>query len=338
MKKKILAILKKYRAEIIDPYLKDFVKELQLETNIKNLYDAMLYHLNTGGKRWRPTMCLLICKTYGENIEKAMPLAGAIELHHNWTLIHDDIEDGDKTRRNQPAIWKKFGLNHGINIGDGMNEVAFKLLSRGRKKWGDPVYSEINDLIHTHLLRITEGQTMDIDFRKTESIDEKQYMEMIKRKTGDLVVLATVGGAILGEAPKKDQKALKEYSYKVGPAFQIRDDLLDFTEGKGRGGKIGCDVREGKRSLMVVHALNHLSKTKKNKLIKILDKPREQTTIEDVKNAKKLMQSCGSFEYADKKQRKLAKEAKSLIQEHIPQSEAKDLLLGLSDFLIERKM
>ncbi|NIQ05142.1 MAG: polyprenyl synthetase family protein [Candidatus Korarchaeota archaeon] len=337
-KEKILTLLKRYRAEIVDPYMKDKIRELHEKQDLKNLYDAMIYHLETGGKRWRPTLCILICEAFGGKIEEALPLASAIELHHNWTLIHDDIEDGDEVRRDQPTVWKKYGLAHGINVGDAMNEVAYLVLSEGREKWGETVYADVHDLIHKHLIRITEGQTMDMNFRHQEDISEEEYMEMVTRKTGDLVVVAAVGGAIIGEAPQEAQNALKKYSYTIGPAFQIRDDLLDYTKGKGRGGKIGNDVREGKRSLMVVHAFNHLTPEKKRELVRILDTPREETTREDVDRAKELMRSCGAFNHAEKKQKKLAKDAEEIVKKHIPQSNAEDLLLGLSQFLIKRTL
>lgn len=334
----MLEVLRKYRSEVIDPYIKSFLRQLAAQRDLDNLYDAMLFHINTGGKRWRPTLCILLCEAYGKSRKDALPLASAIELYHNWTLIHDDIEDDDEIRRDKPTVWKKYGRPHGINIGDGMNEVAFRLLSKGRDRWGDNVYSDLNDLIHKHLLRITEGQTMDMNFRHRVDLNENQYMEMIRRKTGDLVVITSVGGAIIGNAPKEHQKALKEYSYKIGPAFQIRDDLLDYTEGKGRGGEIGCDIKEGKRSLMVIHAFNHLPEKKKKQLVEILDKPREKTTRKDVKKAKNLMEHCDAFEYADTKQKKLANEAKNIVQNYIPDSEAKDLLMLLSQYLIERNV
>lgn len=306
--------------------------------NLDNLYDGMLYHLDTGGKRWRPTMCLLICEAYGGSKREALPLAATIEIHHNWTLIHDDIEDGDEMRRDKPTVWKKYGLPYGINIGDALNEVAYFFLKKGREKWGDKIYADLNDLLHKHLLQITEGQTMDMNFRNKTTITEKQYMSMIRRKTGDLVVATVVGAAMISDAPKKDQEALRKYSYKIGPAFQIRDDLLDYEPGKGRGEKIGCDVREGKRSLMVIYAFNNLSSKQKKELIHILDKNREETTREDVKHVKELLESCGAFKYAEKKQKKLAGDAKAIVKEHIPKSDAKDLLLGLSQFLIKREL
>ena len=269
--------LSEYREEI-DRLLEERVKSMG---SLKNLYGAMIYHIKTGGKRWRAILPILIAEAYGHDKEDVISLALSVELLHNFSLVHDDIEDGDVVRRGHPTIWVKFGLGHGVNVGDGMREVAFLILSEGRKKWGDKIFGDLVKLACECLLKMAEGQTMDMDFRRRSKISMREYMEMVRKKTGYVIKFATVGAAMIVGVSREVINALERYSLLIGPGFQIMDDELDFTKGKGRG-EVGCDVKEGKRSILVIFTLNKASKEERKKLLKILDKPREETSKEDI--------------------------------------------------------
>ena len=142
-----------------------------------NLYEAVWYHMGTGGKRIRPVLALMACEAMGKDMKKAIPFAAACELLHNWLLVHDDIEDGDEVRRNQPTIWKKYGIPHAINIGDLMSQKVFQIILDSKKSGvDDKTTMKLLNLIAETAIRTAEGQAMDIGMRATDSPTEEEYM------------------------------------------------------------------------------------------------------------------------------------------------------------------
>jgi len=298
---------------------------------IENLNDAIWYHMGTGGKRIRPVLAIMTCESLGGDVQKILPFAAACEVLHNWLLVHDDIEDGDKIRRDQPAVWVKYGIDHGINVGDYMSEKVYDLIINSGLDDSTKVRL-FKEMVDTSL-RTSEGQTMDINLRKNDSPSEDDYMRMIQGKTAYYLTLPMVGGAIISGRPELADK-IKEFGMKVGPAFQMADDLLDLTEGKGRG-EIGSDIREGKRSIMVVHCSSKCSGEERNKLFGILNKPREKTTREDILFVKKLFGKHRSMEYAKKRAESLIQESRE-ITKGMPR-ELKEILEQFAEYLVKRK-
>jgi len=324
--------------EEIERILKERGKQIEkaLETavprkGVANLNDAVWYHLDSGGKRIRPVLAILTCEALGGDVEKAMPFAAACELLHNWLLVHDDIEDGDRMRRGKPAVWAKYGISHGINIGDFMSEKVYELVVESG--FSDSTKLElINEIVET-CVKTAEGQAMDMNLRGESHPSEKDYMKMIEMKTAWYLTLPMVGGAIAAGRRDLAQK-IKAYGMKVGPAFQMADDFLDVTKGKGRG-EIGSDIKEGKRSIMVVHCINECDESERKRMLEILDKPREDTSGEDVRYVLSLFTKYGSLEYARKKAKSLADEGRA-ISSSLPPSLGR-ILDGFAEYLVERK-
>jgi geranylgeranyl diphosphate synthase type I len=298
---------------------------------LENLNDAIWYHMGTGGKRLRPVLAIMTCEALGGDIRKILPFAAACEILHNWLLVHDDIEDGDHVRRDRPAVWVKYGINHGINVGDYMSEKVYELI----------INSDLDDLTKVRLLKevvdtslkTAEGQTMDINLRKNSNPSENDYMRMVEGKTAYYLTLPMVGGAIVsGKHELADR--IREFGMKVGPAFQIADDILDLTEGKGRG-EIGSDIREGKRSILAVHCSSKCNQDEREKLFKILDRPREKTSKEDVLFVKKLFEKYHSLDYAKKRAKSLVEESRE-ITKGMPEN-LKRILDQFAEYLVERK-
>jgi geranylgeranyl pyrophosphate synthase len=302
---------------------------------IPNLHDAIWYHMGTGGKRIRPVLAIMACETMGGDIEKVLPFAASVEIMHNWFLVHDDIEDEDGVRRNKPALWKKYGLAHGINVGDYMSEKVYDLIFTSREKG-------LDDSIMTRLIaetiftcsRTAEGQAMDINLRKNDSPSEDDYFRTIEGKTAYYFMHPIIGGLIVSGADEKIIEKVKKFGIKAGPAFQIADDILDLSEGKGRK-DIGCDIREGKRTIMVVHCLSKCSKNDRKILIDIINSPREEIKHKDVLKVKALFEKYGSLAYSREKAKTLVKEAKEIISD-LPDG-LKKMLDEFADYLIERK-
>jgi geranylgeranyl pyrophosphate synthase len=313
---------------------KEIAKVFPKET-IPNLHNAVWYHLNTGGKRIRPALAIITCEALGGDTKKVLPFAAACEILHQWLLIHDDIEDKDKIRRNKETVWAKYGLAHGINIGDYMSHKVFELILNS-KNYGvdEKKILKLVDIIVNTAIRTAEGQSMDINLRNSSNPTEKEYMEMVKAKTSYYLTVPMVGGAIIADADEKIIKKILEYGEKIGPAFQISDDLLDLTSGKGRK-EVGRDIKEGKKSILTIHCLQKCGRDGRKKLLSILNKDPARTTKDEVDYVKKLFEKYGSISYAKSKAKRLAEEAKEEVKD-MPH-ELKELLDYFADYLVERE-
>lgn len=312
-------------------------KEMQASfpaEGIPNLHDAVWYHMGTGGKRIRPLLALMACKSMGVDVTKSVPFAAACEVMHNWFLVHDDIEDGDVVRRGKDAVWKKFGMSHGINIGDYMSQKVYEMILKSKEAGVDTdTVLKLMKLAVDTASKTAEGQAMDINFRSSEKISEEDYMEMITLKTAYYMTMPIIGGAMIGGADEKTIRKIIEFGMYLGPAFQITDDVLDMTEGKGRN-DIGNDIKEGKRSILAVHCMSKCSMIERKRLLEILNKSRDETGKADVDDALKLFDKYGCVEYAQKKADDLAKKAKKTISSC---RELKDVMNMFADYSINRK-
>jgi len=297
----------------------------------KNLDDAVWYHLGTGGKRVRPLLAIVTCEALGGDVDKILPFAASCEILHNWLLVHDDIEDGDRVRRDQDAVWIKYGLGHGINIGDYMAQKVYELILKSDLD-NEIIFKLLDAMVKTSL-RTAEGQTMDMNLRDNDSPVEDDYMQMVTGKTAHYLTVPMVGGAIVAGHEDLVEKII-EFGRYAGPAFQIRDDVLDLTEGKGRK-EIGRDIKEGKRSILAIHCLSKCNEEEKKELLIILNKDVEDTTDDNVAFAKSLFEKHGSIDYATKKSEELTEKAKDIIKDMPPG--LKEILEFFADYLIKRK-
>lgn len=320
------------KSKTIDNEIAKFVPK---ESDIENLYEGIWYAIESGGKRLRPFLCLETCVLLGGKEEHAMPFAVAIELLHNWLLIHDDIEDGDTVRRNIPTVWVKYGVPHAINIGDMMAHKVFEvILSCKERGMDDSTIVRLMRLIKDTVVRTGEGQAIEINLRAKDDVTEEEYMKMVMLKTGYYLACPIVAGAIIAGLDEFGASSLCKYGEALGPAFQIRDDVIDLTEGKGRLEK-GCDIKEGKRSIMVAYTASKCAKEEKKKLFEILNKPREKTTEEDIKWAIDLFNKYKAMEYAQKKADELIGKAKQTIVD-LPEV-IKEFLDVMGKYITERK-
>ena len=215
---------------------------------ILNLHDAVEYALGLNeknmakrGKRFRPALCLLACEMLGGDVKKAYPFAVAIELMHNYCLVHDDIEDGDTVRRGRPAVWKRYGLAHGINAGDYMIAGLYRhLITQNGILWSLEITVQLLELMSDTLDHTLTGQALDINARASKDIIVADYLEIVRQKTGYYLASPIVGGALIAGADTQVLNAIRRYGSYMGPLFQIMDDIIDLTAGKGRN-EIGAD-------------------------------------------------------------------------------------------------
>ncbi len=219
------------------------------------------FHLNPApsGKRLRPILCLLSCAELGGDPIQALPAAAAIELLHNFSLIHDDIEDGDEMRHHRPTIWKVWGVPLGINTGDGMFTLAFAAIQRLTQRGvnSKATLAVLNQFTQT-CLTLTEGQHLDISFEQRPVISVDEYMYMIQGKTAALIGASVAIGARIAGAPTSQQTDMLQFGQALGLAFQIQDDILGIWGDPAITGKpVGNDILNRKKSLPLIHALNH---------------------------------------------------------------------------------
>lgn len=293
--------------------------------------DGIQYAFGTGGKRIRPLLCLKMCDALDGDTEKAAAFAKAVEALHNYTLVHDDVMDGDEYRRGEKAVWQEFGLTPGILIGDAIHSMAYQIVIDSDR------FSQATKLDLLHILsdtdrQVHDGQGLDIGFRGREQATQSDYMEMVREKTGALISAGLRGSGIIADVDSDTMQRIREFGRTIGPAFQIRDDVIDLVGEKGRKQR-GNDIREGKRSLIVVTSLQRLDDPQE--LLTILDKDREHTSQEDVEAAIALMRSVDAIEDSDQKAEDLAEEAKRILEEI--QDYDMSAVLDVADFLVERK-
>lgn len=217
----------------------------------KKLYEPLAYTMESGGKRIRPQLVLLACKLFGGVIEKALLPAYGVELFHNFTLLHDDIMDNSELRRGRLSVFKKFGLNSGILSGDLMMVLALKLASEDENGVNKDMY---NLMIRTSI-ELYEGQQYDVDFEDRNDVRQEEYLKMIELKTSVLIACAMQIGAIVAEASDDYQSKIYEFGRNIGLSFQIQDDYLDTFGDAKVGKKIGGDILNNKKTLLLISAL-----------------------------------------------------------------------------------
>lgn len=305
---------------------------------IANLDDAMAYSLGlddasaNAGKRIRPLLCLLVCRELTGDARPALPFAAAIELMHNFCLVHDDIEDGDEMRRGRPAVWKQYGLPHAINVGDYLFTKVFEALLLDSYSTPPERLVRLFELMRSTLDHTHRGQALDMNARNGR-IDVEHYMNLVTEKTGHYLAAPMIAGAISADGDADIIAALGTFGLMIGPMFQIRDDVIDLTHGKGRG-TIGNDIREGKRSFLVAHALEHSAPAEQDKLIAILDLPRADTTDADIQTALEIFDRSGAMKAADERCEDLKKKAIAALQP-LPDN-LRERLLEVTEYLTAR--
>ncbi len=253
---------------MLEDYKEVFLNHLSEKIQIKepkNLYEPIYYILNLGGKRLRPILALMACDLFGEEVEKALDAALAIEMFHNFSLIHDDIMDAAPLRRGEITVHKKWNVNTGILSGDALLVWAKQLL----ESYDGTKYRDLNTLFTKTALEVCEGQQYDFDFESTFDVNVKQYIEMITLKTAVLVAASLKFGAIIASASIKDSEHIYQYGLNLGVAFQLQDDYLDVFGDEDFGKQKAGDIIENKKTFLFLKTLELSSEKDKEKLMKL---------------------------------------------------------------------
>ena len=317
------------RADFFNSELEKFMRKGEPET----LYDAARHLPLAGGKRLRPCMAMLSCEAVKGDVINVIPLSIALELIHNFTLVHDDIMDKSKLRRNMPSVHIKYGEPTAIIAGDLLFIKAFESMHAisGDLKAFKNVEFGLIDCIR----EICEGQQLDIEFENRKIVSEDEYIEMILKKTAVFFMYAAEAGAIIGGGSKEQSTALNEFGKALGLGFQIHDDYLDMSSNEKTLGKdIGNDIRNGKKTLIAVHSLNSAKGEDKKQLEKIFGN--NKATDAQIKEVYEIFKKIGSIEYAKKTAQKHCEKAKRALV-ILPETEAKNIINELADYSIKRE-
>lgn len=288
-------------------------------------------HTETG-KRIRPLLCLLSCEACGGDWQQALPAAAAVELLHNFSLIHDDIEDGDRTRRGRPTLWALWGEAQAINAGDALFALAQLALLRlaGR---GVPAATVVtaHTLLNKTCVALTGGQHLDIGFESREAIPLADYLAMIEGKTAALVACACELGALVAATPEDRRDSLRAFGRHLGLAFQMRDDILGVWGDPAVTGKpAGADIARRKKSLPILHGLAQ------SEALRALFAQRELTAA-DVCRAMALLDEAGSRAFAEGLAEEHHNQALAALVEADLQGPAAQALHELAQALLSRE-
>lgn len=259
-------------SEIVDIFEHE-LSNIQLADEPQQLYSPIRYTMAEGGKRMRPVMTALAYNMYDDNLSNVWSAALAIEVFHNFTLLHDDIMDNAAMRRGRESVYAKWGTNVAILSGDVMLIEAYHLLQGVSQEH----LANVLTLFNTMARQVCEGQQYDMDFEQRDRVSVAEYVQMIELKTAALFAGAVTIGATLANAPKEDCLKLHRFATEVGLAFQIQDDLLDSYGDAQLGKKIGGDILEGKQTYLMITALSNADEKERE----VLRKTHLRTDIDD---------------------------------------------------------
>ncbi|MCM4168029.1 hypothetical protein KCTC52924_01148 [Arenibacter antarcticus] len=321
----------------IDLYRSNFIAYLESKDQIKeplNLYGPISYILHLGGKRLRPVLTLMATDIFGADYKKAMDAALAIEVFHNFSLVHDDIMDGAPLRRGKQTVHEKWDVNTGILSGDAMLIYSYQLL----ESYPDAMFKKLMHLFSKTALEVCEGQQYDVDFENRDDVSIPEYLLMIQYKTAVLVGAAMKMGAIIAEQPKPVQDVIYDFGLYLGIAFQLQDDYLDaFGNPKNFGKQVGGDIMVNKKTFMYLKALELGNATQIRELEHLFSiKPRE--AADKISTVKALYIETGAVAHTLKEIEFYTQKAFAILEQLPIDQSKKELLRQFGTSLMKREV
>lgn len=319
----------KYQEEFLE-----YLSEYSTTKEPQNLYQPIEYILNLGGKRLRPVLTLMTTDVFGEGYKKGFDAALAVEVFHNFSLIHDDIMDEAPIRRGQETVHEKWDLNTGILSGDAMLIMAYQLF----ENYESEVFKNLAKLFSKTALEVCEGQQYDIDFETRDDVTIPEYLKMIEYKTAVLVGAAMKMGAIVANASNEDQNSIYEFGKNLGIAFQLQDDYLDaFGDSKTFGKQIGGDIIENKKTYLYLKALEFSDDDSRYQLEDLFSiSPKDNT--DKIETIKQLFVSSGSAQETKKAIEQYTNKAFSVLETIHISDDKKAVLKQFGEQLMKRSV
>ena len=324
---------------VIEERLKAFVSTMEFGLSTE-LRDMLSYHMGwdatkaenaSGGKRIRPLLTLLCHGAFDDDFERAIPAAMAVELLHNFTLIHDDIEDNSPLRHNRPTLWEKWGLAQAINAGDAMFSLAQTAMLSLEETCGSKAALIAAKQLNAICLHLTRGQYLDIAFETAPDITVGTYLDMVEGKTAALIAFSTSLGGLTSKQAFHIQERLSDFGKMLGLAFQIQDDLLGiWGDPKITGKSIASDLQSHKKSLPVLFGLQCSPEFR-------MVWSRANPSDADLQTMAGLLDSCGAHDYVTKAAKQYTDQAFQTLNDLFPQhNRYSDALFELTDHLLNR--
>ena len=276
--------------------MEEYIRDIVFPDEPETLYSPIIYSLESGGKRVRPLLTLMAANIFSDNPGKALPCGVALEVFHNFTLLHDDIMDNASVRRGKPSVHRKWGSNVAILSGDAMMIYSYRILEQAPVE----LLPELLRTFNTISLQVCEGQQYDMNFEGLEDVSIAEYLEMIRLKTAVLMSGGCYMGALCGGAAQEECVLLERFGTELGLAFQIQDDILDnYGSEEILGKKIGGDIMEGKKTFLTISAMNNADERTKIRLAGLLHN-KEMIREEKIGQVLEIFERLGTRQVAEK--------------------------------------
>lgn len=308
----------------------------------KAIAEPLWEFLDRGGKRWRPTLFLLVCEALGKDSEQFLDFAIIPEVVHNGLLLIDDIEDSSELRRGKLCTYRLFGIDIAINVGNEMFYLPLLTLMKNRDKLPQEKAIKIYEIYVQEMINVGLGQATDIAWHRglanADDVTETQYAQMCAYKTGTIARMSAKMAAVLADASDNLVEKMGKFAESISVAFQIQDDVLDLIGERfaKKKGSLGQDITEGKRTLMVIHALRNAKPSDRRRLLEIINM---HTTDQDLRDeAISIIERYGSIEYAKEFARNMVEASWKQVDELLSPSDAKEKLRAFADYLVEREI
>lgn len=309
-------------------------KTLALDKEPINLYNPIQYILSLGGKRLRPVLTLMATEVFDADYKKALDAATAVEVFHNFSLIHDDIMDDAPLRRGNETVHEKWNINTGILSGDAMLILAYQYF----ESYEPTIFRELAQLFSKTALEVCEGQQYDVDFETRDDVTIPEYLKMIEYKTAVLVGAAMKMGAIVAQTTDENAEAIYDFGLNLGIAFQLQDDYLDaFGNPETFGKQVGGDIIENKKTYLYLKAMEFADTDEKEQLHHLFSiQPSENT--EKINSVKEIFNQTGASEATQKAIENYTFKALETLEEMNIAADKKVILKAFGENLMNRKV
>ena len=310
------------------------VKETEYPKEPKELYEPIAYLMALGGKRLRPALVLMATDLFGGNIQEALAPALAVELFHNFTLMHDDIMDKAPLRRGQPTVHAKWNESVAILSGDVMFVKAYKMMIQVKPE----ILTDVLEVFNATAIGVCEGQQIDMNFENRNEVTIEEYIEMIRLKTAVLVGGALKIGALIGSADKKNADLLYQFGENLGIAFQLQDDYLDaFGDPETFGKQVGGDIIENKKTYLYLKAVEFAAPQEREKLLYLFSNHPDDSTNK-IQEVKEIFNTTGASKATQQAIQDYTLKAFETLQKINIDNEKKDKLQSFGENLMGRKV
>lgn len=312
----------------------NYLEKQSITKEPENLYDPITYILGLGGKRMRPVLTLMATEVFNTDYEKALPAAMAVEVFHNFSLVHDDIMDDAPLRRGQVTVHEKWNVNTGILSGDAMLILAYQYF----EQYEPVVFRDLAKLFSKTALEVCEGQQWDVDFETRMDVTIPEYLKMIEYKTAVLVAAAMKMGAIVAQTSEENANLIYEFGLNLGLAFQLQDDYLDaFGDPETFGKQVGGDIIENKKTYLYLKAISFSSKEDSDKLTALFS-TQPDDCLEKINEAKEIFNKSGASKATQDAIQEYTYKAFDTLEKINITADKKTILKSFGENLMDRKV